>query len=109
MGSSSISQTSNRITAKKLSGTGGFQAGDNIETADILPEETEEGIVIALVNITSAFAQQKVGTPITVRNRQVFTKGTRLGDIPSAKWSIVKSSTRGHVHSIEEGSVYLIL
>lgn len=100
MGSSSISRTSNRILIKKLSGAEESQVG-GVGISDDIAKKPEEQIIIALVNVTNAFAQQNVGTPVIVRNQSVFTHDTKLGDIPSNSQYTIRNGLRGIVYNIE--------
>lgn len=107
MGSSSTSWTSNLIPTKLLNGTEDPSAGGGMGTVDILKDDPTEGIVVALINTTSAFMQQKVGTPVIVRNSQVFASEIYLGDIPSTLHQAIQNGTRGKVYNIENGQVCL--
>lgn len=107
MGSSKVSRTSNRISKKSLSGVSGGGNSGGFGSGDVLPEE--ETIVVALVNITNGFAKQKIGTPVIVRNQQVFANNVRIGDIPHTFERNIKNGTRGKVHDVQNGLVILFI
>jgi hypothetical protein len=110
MGSSSISRSSNQIPVKQIIGVENSEidmSGSGI--SNFLPDLAKECLLVALINVTNAFLQQTVGTPVVVRNLHVFANGVQLGDIPPTYHLSFTNGTHGKVYDVENGLVCLYL